>query len=227
MYVSNCNFIGTDIGMRFKTNRGRGGMVENIYASGINMKDIIAEAISFDMYYMAKDPVVLAGENREPPKVEMMPVNETTPQFRNFHLSDITCNGASKGIFIRGIPEMHVKDIWITRATLQADKGIDIQEASNINLSNVSMYSKDTNPVVYVLNSDNINLNSLAFRDSADLLLQVQGERTKDIRLMNTNSSSAKKQLLSGYGATDGVVNWSAQPPAETKKTNKKEKKAN
>jgi len=30
LYVSDCSFIGTDIGLRFKTVRGRGGMVENI-----------------------------------------------------------------------------------------------------------------------------------------------------------------------------------------------------
>ncbi|MFM6925743.1 MAG: glycosyl hydrolase family 28 protein, partial [Ferruginibacter sp.] len=39
MFVSNCTFIGTDIGLRFKTNRGRGGMVENIYVNNVNMKD--------------------------------------------------------------------------------------------------------------------------------------------------------------------------------------------
>ena len=56
MFVSNCTFIGSDIGLRFKTTRGRGGVVENIYVNNINMKDIPAEAILFDMYYMAKDP---------------------------------------------------------------------------------------------------------------------------------------------------------------------------
>jgi len=65
IYVSNCTFIGTDIGLRFKTTRGRGGIVENIFIKDIYMKDIPAEAILFDMYYMAKDPVALAGEKRE------------------------------------------------------------------------------------------------------------------------------------------------------------------
>ncbi|HEX6849203.1 MAG TPA: glycoside hydrolase family 28 protein, partial [Chitinophagaceae bacterium] len=73
IYVSNCTFVGADIGLRFKTTRGRGGMVENIFIKDIYMKDIPAEAILFDMYYMAKDPVVLAGEKRELPKVEFKP----------------------------------------------------------------------------------------------------------------------------------------------------------
>jgi len=90
LYVSNCNFIGSDIGLRFKTTRGRGGIVENIYVNNVNMKDIPAEAILFDMYYMAKDPVVLAGEKREPPVGEIKAVDETTPKFRNFYFTNIT-----------------------------------------------------------------------------------------------------------------------------------------
>jgi polygalacturonase len=80
IFVSNCTFVGSDIGLRFKTTRGRGGVVENIYIDGIVMKDIPAEAILFDMYYMAQDPVALTGENREAPKVEFKPVSEATPQ---------------------------------------------------------------------------------------------------------------------------------------------------
>jgi DNA sulfur modification protein DndE len=221
LFVSNCSFIGSDIGLRFKTVRGRGGIVENIYVSNINMKDIPAEAISFDMYYMAKDPVVLAGEKREPPVVETKPVDETTPQFQNFYFHNITCNGAAKGIFVRGIPEMHVKNLWIDNAVLQTDDGIDIQEASNININNVTLLSKNTNPVAYVLNSDNINISNLKIKDSAELLLQVQGERSKDIRLLNSNENAAKQKLLTGFGATDAVVSWATPAAKPQKKKNK------
>src|SRR5205823_1883500 len=104
LYVENCTFIGTDIGLRFKTTRGRGGVVENIFIDHINMKDIVSDAILFDMYYEAKDPVVLAGEKREPPKVETLPVTEATPQFQNFNIKNIVCNGAQRAIFVRGLP---------------------------------------------------------------------------------------------------------------------------
>ena len=90
------------------------------------------------MYYMAKDPVVLAGEKREPLKVEAKPVDESTPRFRNFYFTNITCDGAAKGIFVRGIPEMHVKNILIENAIQQADKGIDIQEATGITLNRIT-----------------------------------------------------------------------------------------
>ncbi|MBC7889452.1 MAG: right-handed parallel beta-helix repeat-containing protein [Ferruginibacter sp.] len=208
MFVSNCTFIGSDIGLRFKTTRGRGGVVENIYVNNVNMLDIPAEAILFDMYYMAKDPVVLAGEKREPPKVETRAVDESTPQFRNFYFTNITCNGAAKGIFIRGIPEMHVQNVLIENAVLQAGEGIDIQEASGITLNNITMISKNTNPVAYILNSDGVTIKQLKYKDSAEVLLQVQGDRSKGIKILNTNTGTVRQKLITGFGAAEGVVSW-------------------
>jgi polygalacturonase len=48
--VRNCQFLGTDVGLRFKSNRGRGGVVENIYISDIYMFDIVTDSFLFDLY---------------------------------------------------------------------------------------------------------------------------------------------------------------------------------
>ncbi|MBK6825458.1 MAG: glycoside hydrolase family 28 protein [Chitinophagaceae bacterium] len=206
IYVSNCTFIGADIGLRFKTTRGRGGIVENIFIKDIYMKDIPAEAILFDMYYMAKDPVALAGEKRELPKVEMKPVDETTPQFRNFHISNVYCNGAEKGIFVRGIPEMHVKDIVLENMVLQADKGIDIQEASGISLKNIKIISKETNPVIDIIQSDKLLFDNISYKEGSELLFRVSGDRSNGIRIKNTDASKAKQSIVYELGATEKAV---------------------
>jgi polygalacturonase len=52
--VSNCQFLGTDVGLRFKSTRGRGGVVENIYISDIYMFNIVTESFLFDLYYGGK-----------------------------------------------------------------------------------------------------------------------------------------------------------------------------
>ncbi len=223
MFVSNCTFIGTDIGLRFKTARGRGGLVENIYVNNVHMKDIPAEAILFDMYYMAKDPVVLSGEKREPPKVEEKPVDESTPRFRNFYFRNITCDGAAKGIFVRGIPEMQIKNILVENAVLQADEGIDIQEASGITLNNITILSKNTNPVAYVLNSKDVTMNHLKYGNSADVLLQVQGAKSTGIQLLNTNVHAAKRPLVADYGAVASAVRLGEnKEPAKANNSKKK-----
>lgn len=205
LFVENCSFIGTDIGLRFKTTRGRGGVVENIYVSNISMKDISAEAILFDMYYEAKDPVVLAGEKREPPKVESLPVTEATPQFRNFYIKDIVCNGAEKAIFVRGLPEMNVKNIVMENMTIQANKGLDMTEGSDIILKNVNLITKDVNPVININNSKNITMNRISYA-KADLLLNVTGEKSSGIALTATDVSKAKKSLELNYGAKESAV---------------------
>ena len=206
IYVSNCTFVGADIGLRFKTTRGRGGIVENIFIRDIYMKDIPAEAILFDMYYMAKDPVALAGEKRELPKVESKPVDETTPQFRNFHISNVYCNGAEKGIFIRGIPEMHVKDIVLENMVLQAEKGIDVQEASGISFKNIKIISQETNPVVDIIQSDKLLFDNISYRNGSTLLFRVSGDKSTGIRIKNTDTSKASQAITYELGATEKSV---------------------
>ncbi len=54
LHVSNCTFIGTDVGLRFKSNRGRGGVVGNIFISNIEMMNIPTQAISFNLFYSGR-----------------------------------------------------------------------------------------------------------------------------------------------------------------------------
>jgi hypothetical protein len=206
IYVSNCTFVGTDIGLRFKTTRGRGGVVENIFIKDIYMKDIPAEAILFDMYYMAKDPVVLAGEKRELPKVEFKPVDETTPVFKNFHISNVFCNGAEKAIFIRGLPEMHVKDIVLENMVLQAKKGMDIQEATNITFKNINVISAETDPVIDIVQSDKLMFDNIQYKNAAEILFRVSGERSSSINIRNTDASKAKEKIVYELGASEKAI---------------------
>jgi hypothetical protein len=196
IWVYDCSFIGTDIGLRFKTTRGRGGVVENIYIDRINMIDIPGEAILFDMYYAAVDPVPLAGEKRETIKTVLVPVTEATPQFKNFYIKDIVVNGAEKAIFFRGLPEMNIKDIHLENVTIQAKKGIEIIEGTGIFLKNVNVIADDTNPVVHIQNSSNINFDSLNYKNGSDLLFNIIGEKSNGIKVSKTDISKAKKTTL-------------------------------
>ncbi|MDO7848311.1 glycosyl hydrolase family 28 protein [Hymenobacter sp. M29] len=198
LYVSNCTFIGTDVGLRFKTARGRGGVVENIFVDGVDMTNIAGEAILFDMYYAAKDPVPLAGESTAPPVIAAMPLNEGTPQFKGFRIKNVYCKGATTGILVRGLPEMSIKDISIENAVIECKKGLVCQEAENIRLKNVTLLSSDTAPVMEVQNSRNLAFDGIRYTNGAELLLRVTGDRSKDIRLTNTDTKKAKKDVQLG-----------------------------
>ncbi|KQM79117.1 glycoside hydrolase [Pedobacter sp. Leaf216] len=196
IWVYDCSFIGTDIGLRFKTTRGRGGVVENIYINNINMIDIPGEAILFDMYYAAVDPVPLAGEKREAIKTVTVPVTEATPQFKNFYIKDVVANGAEKAIFFRGLPEMNIKDIHLENVTIKAKKGIEIIEAAGIFLRNINVITENTSPVVMIQNGSNINISGLTFPNNSKVLFDVSGEKSKGVKITGTDVSKAKTASL-------------------------------
>jgi DNA sulfur modification protein DndE len=192
LYVSNCQFMGTDVGLRFKSARGRGGVVENIVVDGIDMTNIAGEAILFDMYYAAKDPVPQQGESNELPQIPAQPLSEATPQFRSFQIRNVTCKGAETGIMVRGLPEMAVKDVLIENAVLQSRKGLVCIEAENIRLKNVALITP-AKTLMQIQNSRDLTLDNIRYADNTDLLMHISGNRSKNIKLLNTSTSHVKK----------------------------------
>ena len=175
--VDNCTFIGTDIGLRFKTARGRGGVVENIDISNIQMKNIPGEAILFDMYYMAKDPVLPFGEQHEMPVIEKKPMDESTPVFRNVTIRNVACNGAEKAIFIRGLPEMQIHNLLFQDMSFKSTKGIEVQEANNIRFHNVKLDILDPTKPVISQQTNAITLDKVtSYAFSAKPLSQLMSE---------------------------------------------------
>lgn len=205
IFVSDCSFIGTDIGLRFKTTRGRGGVVENIFVKNINMKDIVGEAILFDMYYAAVDPVPLKGEKRDAPKVEMLPVTEETPVFRNFDIKDVVCDGASKAVFIRGLPELAISNINLQNLTISAKEGIDIQEAKNITLGNVKLIVASGEPLINIQNGSQIHFKNVNY-NAAQQLFRVSGDRNSAITSFGLDASKAKTKNEFLAGAQENVL---------------------
>ncbi|ANH84036.1 glycoside hydrolase [Niabella ginsenosidivorans] len=208
VYVSDCTFVGSDIGLRFKTTRGRGGIVENIFIKNVFMKDIPGDAVLFDMYYMGRDPVPMAGEKRELPKVEKFPVDETTPQFRNIEISNVYVNGAQRAVFLRGLPEMAVKNISISNAVFQSKQGIEIQESSGIRFKNVQVYSDNTNPVVDIINGRDIRFDQFGYSNNANTLLRLSGGNTRNIGFQNTTYKNVTNKVAATLGATEAAVSF-------------------
>lgn len=156
--VSNCRFLGTDVGLRFKSKRGRGGVVKNIYINDIYMKDILADAILFDLFYGGKSAVEAAAEKDETVNVPAVPVDETTPEFRDIYISNVCCNGASRAMLFNGLPEMPVTNINVSACTITADEGITLRNSQDITFKNVKCYPEkgDAITTLRVKNFNNI-----------------------------------------------------------------------
>ncbi|OCX50399.1 glycoside hydrolase [Mucilaginibacter sp. PPCGB 2223] len=199
IFVTDCTFIGTDIGLRFKTVRGRGGIVEDIYIKNIAMRNIVNEAILFDMYYMSKAGSTLGLK-------DFPPVNEGTPQFRNFYVSNISCNGAKEAIFVRGLPEMSIKGIHLENMVFKTTRGAEFIEAQDISLKNITMNVTDSKQLIYIENSNTLTFDGIRSFTPTDVFMSINGERSAHIALQNTDTGRSKTQATFNFGAESKVL---------------------
>ncbi len=140
--VKNCQFMGTDVGLRFKSRRGRGGVVENIFIRDIAMTNILSDAIIFNLYYGGKSVIEMLESGEKVNNIEAKPVDETTPCFRNIDIQNITCQGAGRAMMFNGLPEMPIDGISLKNVTIYADGEAEFYNCKNIKKENVNVILK-------------------------------------------------------------------------------------
>ena len=136
--VKNCQFLGTDVGLRFKSTRGRGGVVENIFIDGITMTDIKTYALTFNMYYGGKS-VAEVLEDGDQPQVQTMLVTEETPIFRNIDIRNVICHNAGYAMEFNGLPEMPIDRITLRNIDISTHHDATFQFCKNIKKDNVNI----------------------------------------------------------------------------------------
>ena len=133
--VQNCRFLGTDVGLRFKSTRGRGGLVKDIWCRNIYMKDIVSYGVIFNLYYAG----VAASDMSKDGTADLMPVDETTPEFRDIHFNGIVCSGAKQAIYINGLPELPISNISFEDCIFNAAKPQEVNYAKDVTFRNVTV----------------------------------------------------------------------------------------
>ena len=137
--VSDCRFLGTDVGLRFKSCRGRGGVVKNIYIEDIVMMNIPTEPLLFDLHYGGKSAVEAAAEGASPFDVAFVEADETTPQFRDIYIKDVICSGAARAMYFNGIPEKNIENIVVENCEIVSEKGADLRYSTGVILKDVKI----------------------------------------------------------------------------------------
>lgn len=127
IFVHDCDFSGSLIGIRVKSTRGRGGVVERIWYRDIEMGDIAREAITLHTDYRA-----WFGSD----------VGKA-PTFRDIHLENVTCRKTKTAMRIAGLPEQAIENVTLTNATIQANQGIAVVHTKGLHVSNLSLLTPD------------------------------------------------------------------------------------
>jgi len=118
MLVRRCTMEDTDTGIRIKSMRGAGGLVENIRYTDITMKNV-STAITLQLDYVDNNRPDFKGD---PAKI---------PAIRHIVLDHLTITGSRNAGIIHGLPDSPITDITLRDITLTAEKDFDIRHADH------------------------------------------------------------------------------------------------
>nr|CAI5840612.1 unnamed protein product [Callosobruchus analis] len=117
--VRNCIFNGTNRALYIKTNRGRGGTVEDIHYHNITMLNIRKEGVAIAAIYSGTDE-------------GLHPINDTTPFIRKIRYHGIRGNSKLESLFIVGLPELQITNVILDDFHVQSKKGIFLNQTQHI-----------------------------------------------------------------------------------------------
>lgn len=127
--ISNCVFDGTDRGIRIKSTRGRGGVVEDIRINNVVMNNIRKEAIVFNLRYSD-----MPAEAK----------SERTPVFHRISVSGLTGIDVDIPIKIVGLQEDPISDITLKDIDIRSAKSSCVfEDCENIRMSDVYVDGKE------------------------------------------------------------------------------------
>ena len=118
--VERCTFDGTESGIRIKSDRTRGGRVQDLTYRDITMKNVKAP-INITAYYP-----------RIPKEDAAQPVTAKTPIYRDICISNLTATSPQSAGWIVGLPESRVSNVVLENVRISAPVGLTIRNAQAV-----------------------------------------------------------------------------------------------
>ena len=188
--ASNIVCQGTEKGVRIKSTRGRGAVIENIRFDHWTMTDV-PEAINVTNYY-----------TRGPEE----PVSERTPIFRNIAIGNMTINRSPTIINIEGLPEMPVSGLQISNIIATGKTGMKAYNTLGLELHNVQV-NAETGPAFLVRDSKELLLDGVSTRTPVAGSPVIRLDRCPDAIVRGSRAFTGTGVFLSAApGELKGIV---------------------
>ena len=183
VYAHDCFFEGADRGVRLKSERGRGAVVENLYVHDVEMRDIDSEAIRINSYYSEGEATGLP------------------PSFRNIDIRNVSVDGAETGVELIGLPEEFIRNVRMENLRIQAETGLRCTRIDGLVIADGTVEAEE-GPVVALSDCRDAMLRWLALT-GPERLLRVDGEETRNVRI---DESIPDGKIELGDAVVEGAV---------------------
>lgn len=179
IYMHDCVFENTTVGIRFKTRRPRGGGGQNFYYERIRM-NLKGTAFKWDM--LGQEIYVGALASRLP----MRAINSLTPKFENIKLNDILVEKAETFVKIYGIPESPLENVSFENVQVKKTNSFfTASDAHNLRFKNVRVHSRDS--VMFLQQVSDMVFENTRFEfGGKQFRLEIKGDSVKNIRFENS-----------------------------------------
>jgi hypothetical protein len=214
--VTNCTFTDTDRGVRMKTQRGRGGIVEDIRFDNIVMRRVVCPFVINGYYFTSLDS-------------DPEPVDETTPMIRNVSFHHITARDVVSAGFLAGLPEQYFEGIEFTDVAIDATQSHDTQDIApsmaddyetihglfcksiaDLTLRNVRICTEE-GPAGRFEETETVQLDGVTVESPADPVLTTRNVR--NIQLRDCSCLGTEGTLLRCSGSDTETVSLIANSP--------------
>jgi polygalacturonase len=193
--ADNLTCDGTQMCVRIKSQRGRGGMVENVRFDNWTMKDV-GQAINVTSYYLMEGEVTPPAQS----------VSEKTPVFRNIAISHMSISGARVAIDIEGLPELPISGLRVSDVIASAKIGMKACNTEALELHNVQV-NADRGPAFLIQDSKEPELDSVSDRKPLAEAPVIRLDRCFGAIVRNSRAFAGTETFLSaGKGELKGVV---------------------
>ena len=135
--VINTTFDGTDNGIRLKSQRDRGGLIQNLNYCNLTMTNVDWPFLIYSYYEFSLGTISVANPAYAANVVAtdtVTQVTSTTPIWRNITFSNITAyaNNTRPALMIWGLPQMNVSNVVFQKVTLSSARTAEIFNARGI-----------------------------------------------------------------------------------------------
>ena len=128
--VTNCTFNGTTSGIRIKSARGKGGLVENLVYTDITMTNV-----DFPIYITSYYPKVPAQDT-------VHPTAPDSPAYRNIVIRNLIAHSARTAGMIVGLPEAPISQIALENVCLKAPTGLVLRNVHSAGFTDCAFQVK-------------------------------------------------------------------------------------